>query len=268
MPQFQPIFPYYGGKSRLIPYLLKILPAHRIYVEVFGGAANLLFAKPRSEIEVYNDIWKELVVFFRMLRDKPRELASIIERTPHSLSEFELSKETDSENDELEIARRVYVRIAQSYCGTGQSWGRFISRKLRSHDIPSFAVKRIKGVHLDNLDFRELIPKYDGKDTLFYCDPPYMPTRSSKPPIYSMSVSEHGELVRLLLDVRGKVILSGYPNPIYHILEECGWSYFEVSVDKSISGRDKFKGCEGIWTNYDTSKIVPFTQNKSIDDYY
>jgi len=34
-----------GGKSMMVEKLLKYVPLHRIYVEVFGGGASLLFAK-------------------------------------------------------------------------------------------------------------------------------------------------------------------------------------------------------------------------------
>ncbi|MCK4243397.1 DNA adenine methylase, partial [Candidatus Bathyarchaeota archaeon] len=60
-----------GGKFNLLKTLLPLIPPHHIYVEVFGGAANLLLNKPPSPVEVYNDIHGELVNLFLMVRDKP-----------------------------------------------------------------------------------------------------------------------------------------------------------------------------------------------------
>ena len=60
---------FYGGKRYIVPHLLKLMPPHKLYVELFGGGAALLFSKPPSPIEVYNDIDSNLVNLFRVLRD-------------------------------------------------------------------------------------------------------------------------------------------------------------------------------------------------------
>jgi len=48
-------FQFWGGKQYLVDQLVELIPPHRIYVEVFGGAAALLFAKQPSELEIYNE---------------------------------------------------------------------------------------------------------------------------------------------------------------------------------------------------------------------
>jgi hypothetical protein len=49
-------FAWYGGKQNLAPWLIERFPDHQRYVEPFGGAGNVLFAKPPSVFEVYNDL--------------------------------------------------------------------------------------------------------------------------------------------------------------------------------------------------------------------
>jgi len=270
MPLFRPIFPYYGGKVRLVPHLLKILPAHRIYVEVFGGAASLLFAKPKSRIEIYNDIWNELVILFRMLRDRPDDLIRAIKYTPYSSTEFEYVKNREPDAlDELEIARRCYVKICASYGAKGSRWGRFMGRAPAFHrEFEEFA-SRIRNVQIENLDFKLILKKYDGYDVLFYCDPPYIRTRAYNPSQYGLSVEEHGELVKILLTLKGKVILSGYRNMIYRILEEKGWIRRDIGVLNTMKGRGSHgKRMESIWMNFDPQNTPLFRANKRIDDYY
>ena len=58
-----------GGKSYLRHKIVKKLPGHTCYVEVFGGAGWVLFAKGPSKVEVYNDIDGELVNFFRVVKN-------------------------------------------------------------------------------------------------------------------------------------------------------------------------------------------------------
>ena len=73
---------YYGGKFYLLPYLLKVVPKHHCYVEVFGGGGYLLLNKKRSKVEVYNDINGDVVNLFRVLRDNGDELIRRLKYTP------------------------------------------------------------------------------------------------------------------------------------------------------------------------------------------
>lgn len=60
---------YFGGKGYVVRWLLQHVPKHEKYLEVFGGGASLLFAKPKAQFEVYNDVDENLFVFFSVLKD-------------------------------------------------------------------------------------------------------------------------------------------------------------------------------------------------------
>lgn len=87
----------------MVKHLLNFVPPHYIYVEPFGGAAWLLFAKPPSPVEVYNDIDSGLVNFYRVLRDpeKFKEFYRLVSLTPYSREEFYYCMSTwkECEND-------------------------------------------------------------------------------------------------------------------------------------------------------------------------
>lgn len=50
--------------------ILKLFPEHKTFIEGFGGAGHIMFAKNPSEIDVYNDINEGLYLFFKLLRDE------------------------------------------------------------------------------------------------------------------------------------------------------------------------------------------------------
>lgn len=77
----------------LAPWIISHFPAHRVYVEAYGGAGSVLMRKPRAYAEVYNDLDGEVVNLFRVLRNpsQARELIRIVDLTPYAREEFDLS---------------------------------------------------------------------------------------------------------------------------------------------------------------------------------
>ncbi|MFB6186225.1 MAG: DNA adenine methylase, partial [Halobacteriaceae archaeon] len=59
--------------------------------------------------------------------------------------------------------------------------------------------ERFEAVVLENLDWRELIEKYDALETVFYFDPPYVGQGS----VYPAGGVDHGELVETLQSIDG-----------------------------------------------------------------
>jgi predicted nucleic acid-binding Zn ribbon protein len=73
---------YKGGKWRLADWIIGYFPKHESYVEPFCGGASIFFQKTPSAIETLNDLNKNIVTFFDMLRAFPEELIRSIELTP------------------------------------------------------------------------------------------------------------------------------------------------------------------------------------------
>lgn len=237
----RPILRYHGGKFKLAPWIIGHFPKHRNYVEAFGGAASVLMQKPRSKSEVYNDKWDVVVNVFQVLRNP--ELAQQLQRvlllTPYARTEFEMTGDILLHEiaDPVEKARRTILR---SFAGFGSAatnakyatgfrannssngtncavdWANYPSY------VPNF-IERLKGVVIENRDYREILAQQDGADTLFFLDPPYPHStrnmaRGNAAYAEEMSDQDHIDMAAVVKKVRGGVIIAGYDCPLYQDL--------------------------------------------------
>jgi len=259
---------YFGGKSRILEFVLGALQtSHRSYVEVFCGSAAVFLNKPKSPIETINDKDGRLVNFFRTLREHPEELIAQIELTPYSRQEFiTAAKESP---DPIEDARRYFVRSLQSFAGhtnhenRGKSWRASItdSRNSKSSAVQKWrrkyagldaAIERLLDAQIENRDFREIIRRYDTKDTLFYCDPPYLHTdrTGKKDYTHEMTMADHFDLSEMLNNTKGKVAISGYDSSkMGQLYPATKWIKNYGPTRQSKLSKTK-AGRECIWTNY------------------
>jgi DNA adenine methylase len=241
-----PALNYYGSKFRLAPWIIKHFPKHETYVEPYAGGASVLLAKGPSYVEVYNDLDNEVVNFFVQLRENPDELIRQILLTPYARWEYEISLLEGLLLGDLERARRFFVRSWLSFSGSrskiATGWRYQISNARGGKMTEDFArvdhlfdiAMRLKKVQIEQDEALRIISRFDSPETLFYVDPPYpAETRSKKwaKQAYSfeMNTQDHQELLDLLSQVDGMVIISTYANDLYE-KELDGWMR---SVSKS-----------------------------------
>lgn len=217
-------FPYPGGKTLLTDWIIDHLPDHTVYVEPFGGSAAVLLNKPRSHIEVYNDVDGDIVQFFDVARNQPEELAEWVTRTPFSEELYnEWAREYYSgerPDESVERAGRwLFLRFSQFGGKVDHAAGfkRDQPRKKRGasnlwksvDDRIADVAERFQGVSLQNGDFRDVIEKYDGPETVFYFDPPYL----SKEQTYRIDDFNHADLAAALADIDGYALVSYCDRP-------------------------------------------------------
>lgn len=258
--KLKPAIPWFGGKQPMTGKLLPLFPEHRTYVEPFGGAASLLFAKEPSHVEVYNDLDCDLVNFMRVLRDRDGMFPDFYNRaclSPYSREEWLFCRNhLNDDPDPVERARRFFVLARFSFSGlVGNSFaidvtaskGGMVQKASAYQGVLGFLPRlsqRLSSVLIENKDFRNLIQVYDSENTFFYLDPPYMPeTRRSGAYKHEMTVDDHRELIEILRTIKGKAMLSGYANDLY---ESLGWNRQEWDVTCRAAGRTKAAGLQGI----------------------
>ena len=64
----RPILRWPGRKTRMLKHRLPLIPEHVCYCEPFAGSLALLLAKPRSQVEIVNDMNGDLVALYRNLQ--------------------------------------------------------------------------------------------------------------------------------------------------------------------------------------------------------
>ena len=250
------VLKYPGAKNRLAPWICEYIPRHDVYLEPFAGSLAVLFNKPRSHIETVNDLDGNVTNFFRVVRDRGKELERAIELTPFSRIEYECAYEKCE--DELEKARRFAVKCWMGFgCGNRYCNGFKTGQQKKSPnpakawaELPEIlheASSRLSGVQIENLPANELIKRYDTKEVFIYADPPYLHgTRKNYLYKYEMEYEEHEELLRLLVEHPGKVLISGYDNELYNrMLPE--WK----KAKKRTQAEHGIARIETIWMNYE-----------------
>lgn len=260
-----------GAKWSIAEKIIEIMPKHKIYIEPFFGSGAVFFKKPICNLEIINDLDSEVTNLFRVVRDYPGELANKIYLTPYSREEY---KESYSRNekklDDIEKARQFLIRSnmaragMQYYSSSFRTCGPKLAEKVKQrvtrewNRIPQNileAANRLKYAEIENINALDLIKKYNKKDCLIYVDPPYLlSTRKQK--YYNVEMTEdkeHIELLNVLKNHSGPVIISGYNSELYQdILKDWNRLYIESNAEQGK------KRIEVLWFNYDLPNQIKF----------
>lgn len=263
------IIKYPGSKWSIAKWVIDFFPDHHSYLEPFFGSGAVLFTKKRSNIETINDIDGNVVNLFEWIKTDPERLAHEIYWTPYSRQVYEdtfLSVPGDS----LEKAVRFYIQLNMGHGfrtnGEKVGWKNDIQGREKAYaaqdwvDLPEkimAAAERLRGVQIENRPAEDVIQRFNHRNVLIYADPPYvLSTRHGKQYQYEMEDKQHEDLLDILLNHKGPVILSGYESELYNDRlrkwhrEETG-SYTQVGTKKK----------EVLWMNFTPQKQM------SLQDY-
>lgn len=261
----KPPFSYFGGKTLVADQIARHLPPHGHYVEPYCGSLAVLLAKPATAMETVNDLDRELVTFWRMLRDHPDDLARVCALTPHSRAEYSATF-VDSTADDLEQARRAWVKLTQ---GRGRSlrngntgWRHYVDPAGSNVSMPGYldgyvermaaAAARLHHVSLECMPALDVIAKYGAEpDVLLYVDPPYLGDTRNKRPQYRHEMpaeGDHRQLAEALHSVKSAVVLSGYAGTLYDRDLYADWDRATIATNSGNALGDRAR-TEVLWSN-------------------
>ena len=232
---------YIGGKSKIgkwiVPYYDKNM---EVYLETFGGMFWCFYNMdlkqfPNLKKVVYNDFNPLNYNLFKCVQN-PTELLRAINSidcqkqgediTPELYREQFVRFQADIFNKDFSVeaydyetaAKYVYV-LTQVFSGSKPETSKFIdlkgkykSKYLTFRDKlskPDWVEHFFKITDVENMDFADVINKYDSPSTYIYLDPPYWKTEN----YYSnhdFDRNDHERLANVLHGVQGKFSLSYY----------------------------------------------------------
>lgn len=172
-----------GGKRRLLPQILPLIAArpHVCFVEAFGGGLSVTLNKPRSKVEVINDVDEDLVTFYKVAKHHARELRRVMHGQMNSRALFQAARRKPEHETDIHRAARFWFLNTCSFGSDGESFG--CKKMPGGGACPAWPGKltkladlhaRLDRVIIEALSWERLFKLYDAPVTLWFLDPPYV----------------------------------------------------------------------------------------------
>jgi len=261
---------YIGGKSKIGNWIVPFYPTDmETYVETFGGMFwcfyNMDLEKyPNLKKVVYNDFNPLNYNLFLCLKTSHTLLLEAINSIPCQERGVENTDSVYKEMfnsyqkelfdpkfvvqgpDYMVAAKYVYI-VTQVFSGSKPESSNFIDLKgkykskyltFRDKLMNEKWIKKFLAItDIENMDFEEVITKYDSPSTYFYLDPPYWKTEN----YYSnhdFDSKDHERLATVLGGIQGKFSLSYYDFELLHTwFPEAGYTWERKSFKKAAAAK-------------------------------
>jgi DNA adenine methylase len=238
---------YIGGKSKIGKWIVDYYPNDmETYVETFGGMFWCFFNMdleqfPNLKRVVYNDFNPLNYNLFQCVQN-PSELQRAMDAIPVQqkgvyVTDFSFKDRFREYQNELfssgftmnypdyEVAAKYVYVVTQVFSGSKPESSSFIDLKgqYRSKYLtfrdklskPQWVDHFTKITNVENMDFQQVIEKYDSPSTYIYLDPPYWKTEN----YYSnhdFDRGDHERLANVLNSVQSQFSLSYYDFDLLH----------------------------------------------------
>lgn len=270
-----------GGKSKIAKWIVNNLPKGSIFVDVFGGSGaviNELMERSFKNMRfIYNDADSKIYTFFKVLQQQPIDLSHLVNLTPYSRELFNKSFEVIKDEKEFEkldeIDKAVIFLIVnrQSFgAKMTKDWSITLNGEVNYktwNHLPEYIIrvaKTWKNTFLENLDYRDLVKKWDSKDTVFYFDPPYEKCETDYYDENKKKGFDHKEMFATLESMSGSYCASYYggetdseDSELLNAYKNAGCVIIRKEVTKHLSTQDtKDKVTEVLIIKNKTNKLL------------
>ena len=260
---------YIGGKSRMAKWISGYIPNDiETYVEVFGGAFWVyvngdVHTRPNLKKVIYNDFNRYMVNLFECCKS-PKEfhdfMLDIISQNEdlfyqYKKEEFEDNNVNDVTLGDMNFAMKYAYIVTQVFSGLNPEKSKFINLKgkykskfdsFRGRLVNPKFTEKLKLIDTcENMDYSEVIEKYDSPTTYFYVDPPYWKTENYYS-LHDFDREDHEKLCMQLKNIEGRFSLSYYDFELLgEWLPESEFTWVRKEFVKAASARKDTKQNKG-----------------------
>jgi len=263
---------YYGGKQSLLKYLLELVPRHRIYCEPFFGGGAMFFAKPRSEVEVINDINGEVINLYRVMKTKFSALQKEVKATLHSRKAYQhamIVYENPELFSDVKRAWALWTAANQGFAGLIGSWGfgkqpsKERALAIKREEFTKAYAERLKSVQIEHSNALRVLARCDAPDAFLYCDPPYI--GSDQGHYSGYTEQDYRDLLDFLSEAKGKFLLSSYPSKILaEYIRKNKWQARKVTKAVAVTKLTSKRKTEMLVYNYDAEAERQVLETKTM----
>ena len=259
----KPVLKWVGGKSQLIPEIVKSFPASiDTYFEPFvGGGAMFwhLAGKKAFKDAHINDYNTELITCYRVIRDNPHALMDALRKMKSGSKDVFLAQRALIPKELSDVARAARM----IYLNRNGFNGLYRVNKSGAFNVPFgsyktpptlFVEENIFACHsalqdtwINNGDFEDKL-EVAKKGDLVYFDPPYVPLNiTSNFASYTevgfglMAQKRLAALVKELADREVKVVLSNSDTPLVRELYQA-YEIREIMARRNINSKGDGRG--------------------------
>jgi len=209
----KPFFNRAGSKVPLIRDILEIIPPHTTYVEAFVGGGALFWNKIPAKKSVINDLDKELIEGYRILKRIPTSVdMTILDNSKQVGKKFPAVEKFINSVTSKSSDRDKLLALTEKYAGTFGSMGqggiyKNPSMENRWKKIDQYKAL-LKPTTIVSKDYLKVLKDYDSPTTFFFLDPPYEVEKKGQEKYYKHSIIDYNKMNDALKQLKGKFLLT------------------------------------------------------------
>ncbi len=206
------IMKYPGSKLILIPEIIDKYnkSGKKYFIDVFAGSGSVIM-NIKSEYKIYNDINTDLVFLFNTLKNNCDIFYKNISKVVSTKKTFfdYYDKRIDFMHNNVYNALKTFYDFNVNFGGMGNTYSK-IDKSLygnikKNIDNLNLIKNDVIKWNIENMDFKELIKKYDNSNVFFYLDPPYPGKNWYE---YNFNADDFRDLNNIIKNIKGNYLMN------------------------------------------------------------